>query len=116
VASSREEIFKNDLPIRTHFILVKKYGRSESIFLCQLHAQIKAGSGVLFEDERWIPGTSEDWSEHIGISGRHFQHIIIPLVREGQVRVKNLSSGKGHKLKYYTLGHEANEILDRLFL
>ena len=95
--------------------IAKKLGRTNALFLQQLHYKITSGDsvGVIFEGKRWVYNTYQDWVDHIKtISKSTIKRSIAFLKFKGIIACRALSKNKAMRVNYYTINYDRlNEIL-----
>ena len=96
--------------------VAKKLGRTNALFLQQLHYKITSGDsvGVVFQGRRWIYNTYQDWADDIKtISKSTIKRSIAFLKSSGIIVCRALSKNKAMRINYYTINYDRlNEVLE----
>ncbi len=105
----------SDICLITTPRLAKAVGRTEAIFLQQLHYWLssKDSLGTVYEGKHWIYNTYQDWQEQLKIvSLSTIRRVIKKLEQKGIISTSKLNRKASDQTKWYTLNYEKlNQLL-----
>jgi DnaA N-terminal domain len=90
--------------------LARVVGRTEAIFLQQLHYWLTSDKshGFFYENKRWVYNTYQDWQEQIKIvSTSTIRRVVKKLEEKDIILCSKLAKKKSDQTKSYTINYEA---------
>ncbi len=99
----------SDICLITTPRLAKAVGRTEAIFLQQLHYWLssKDSLGTVYEGKQWIYNTYQDWQAQLKIvSLSTIRRVIKKLEQKGIISTSKLNRKASDQTKWYTLNYE----------
>ena len=94
--------------------LARVVGRTEAIFLQQLHYWLTSDKshGFFYENKRWVYNTYQDWQEQIKIvSTSTIRRVVKKLEEKDIILCSKLAKKKSDQTKSYTINYEALFVL-----
>lgn len=111
------QIVKGQKSLAIQPALLKKVGRSASLFLQLLHHYQNSGkSGIEIKTKNikgvcWVYGSHDKWAEELGASPKTVERIVKKLREEGIVSVEKHAKHHGNHTNFYTINYKALENL-----
>ena len=90
--------------------LAKITGRTEAIFLQQLHYWLTSSekNGIYYQDKRWIYNTYQDWQQQLKIvSISTVRRVVKKLEKFGFITCRKLNKKRSDQTKWYTINYES---------
>lgn len=104
--TSHYRLIHQDAVLVSQPILIREFGRVPALLIQQIHYWSQKNMGVVFENQRWINNTSEQWAKQLCVSARTIKRAVQKLTQEGIIFVKKLAKHKSNQTNSYTLNHE----------
>lgn len=107
---SQVEIFheNENLFVGAKMTLIRSFGRTAATFLNQINYWITNNkcSGKIFDGQKWIYNTEEEWGNQIGLSARQIRRHVAKFVKLGIIAVKKLSNRVYDRTNYITICYD----------
>ena len=108
--SSTRRLDSSGVCLMTSPDLARVVGRTEAIFLQQLHYWLTSDKshGFFYENKRWVYNTYQDWQEQIKIvSTSTIRRVVKKLEEKDIILCSKLAKKKSDQTKSYTINYEA---------
>ena len=108
--SSTRRLDSSGVCLMTSPDLARVVGRTEAIFLQQLHYWLTSDKshGFFYENKRWVYNTYQDWQEQIKIvSISTIRRVVKKLEEKDIILCSKLAKKKSDQTKSYTINYEA---------
>src|SRR3569833_531379 len=83
-------------------ILIQHYGRVGASLIQQIYYWSQKGQGIVYNNQRWIHNTAEQWAIQLCVSARTIKRTVQKLMKDGAIHVQKLSKHKSNQTNSYT--------------